>query len=401
MNKRIKECSSLLVLFILLFLLALNKGYAGAEAGLALFIIIIATVKFSFPPFYIYILSFIFAIFLYYAGGGIYAYYIPAVFSALLPGVKLRLEARKKAEKFSFILKDLKTRLGKLEFKKRSEEKELEKLKKIGRRLVRLYEISREIENILKREDLIRKSRELFSGYPVKKIDFYRDSGSADEKDKGERCREGDIIELKSGNRKLGSIEVKGRLAPEMKNDMEVIAGQLSLGYEKALLYEKVEELSRVDGLTGLYRRNYFMLRLSEEIKRAKREKYPIALIMADIDRFKKYNDTYGHLMGDEVLSRTADNILKNIYESDFAGRYGGEEFIIYMPRASVEEAYDKMERIRKLINKDTPVSISAGISSYPSRGKRKEELIEKADSALYLAKSRGRNRTLICGSEE
>ena len=174
-----------------------------------------------------------------------------------------------------------------------------------------------------------------------------------------------------------------------------VIASQVALGYEKTLLYENVEKLSRVDGLTKLYLRRYFMERLKEELARAERYNYKVAFVIFDIDDFKKYNDTYGHQMGDKILEKVGDIIKGGIEKSDFAGRYGGEEFCVFMPVSASENTLKRVDALREKIARRTKVTISAGISYFPDNATTLEDLIKTADAALYRAKSGGKNRVL------
>ena len=165
---------------------------------------------------------------------------------------------------------------------------------------------------------------------------------------------------------------------------------------------ERLRELAVTDGLTGLKNYRHFKDVLSLEIKRAERHKSPLSLIMFDIDYFKNYNDTHGHLAGDRVLQDIAILVSKNIRKIDLAARYGGEEFAVILPSTNKENTRTVAEKIRKLIedyqfpfqesqpNKN--LTISVGVSSYPSSGKTFEELVSCADKRLYLAKARGKN---------
>lgn len=197
---------------------------------------------------------------------------------------------------------------------------------------------------------------------------------------------------LYAENKKMAAIILEGELDSSKIASANVIASQVALGYEKTLLYEKVEELSRVDGLTQLYRRKYFMARFEEEITRAKRYHYKVAFLLFDLDDFKKYNDTYGHPMGDQILSKATSVIRNNIYISDFAGRYGGEEFCVFIPHANRIKVRKTAEKIRSLTKKETTVTISAGISFFPDNASNLQQLIKNADVALYRAKALGKN---------
>ncbi|AOY76645.1 diguanylate cyclase [Clostridium formicaceticum] len=159
---------------------------------------------------------------------------------------------------------------------------------------------------------------------------------------------------------------------------------------------------SFVDKLTGVYTRKYFEHMLLEEFEKAKNQGGTFSIIMCDIDHFKKINDTYGHQQGDFILTKVGKVLMKNIRKTDIVGRYGGEEFIILLPDTTKQEAYKVAEKMRKqfeklelLENKDK-ITLSYGIASYMEEGMHKEAIIEKADQALYAAKERGRNQTVV-----
>ena len=167
---------------------------------------------------------------------------------------------------------------------------------------------------------------------------------------------------------------------------------------------EKLERLANFDPLTGLYNRRAIFAKLRELINRANRYKEHFSLIMLDIDHFKRVNDRYGHLTGDEVIEKIASLILQNIRDTDIVGRYGGEEFIFILPQTNLSSAWVIAERIRSIIEKaetKTPagnvftVTVSQGLSEW-ERGEDAKSLISCADEALYKAKVKGRNRVQI-----
>ena len=182
-----------------------------------------------------------------------------------------------------------------------------------------------------------------------------------------------------------------------------ILSMQFSLEIKKVLLYETVEKLAITDSLTGLYVRRYFSERLKEETQRSKRYNLKFAFIMIDIDDFKLTNDTYGHLVGDVILKELSRVITDNIREIDLACRYGGEEFALFLPETGSDGARSVAERIRKKIeesifkayNEKLNMKVSVGISIYPDDSNDAEDLIEKADAALYDAKKLGKN--LVC----
>ena len=198
-------------------------------------------------------------------------------------------------------------------------------------------------------------------------------------------------------------------------NKLELLARTQSLLRIKRLhdqLQEKVFQLEQAkerlrmlavkDGLTELYNHRYFKRFLTQEIKRANRHKSQVSLIMMDIDHFKNYNDTYGHLAGDEVLRNVAKLMSENIRSIDVAARYGGEEFVIVLPQTNKNAAKIVAEKLRTLVgnqkfqNEDTQpngkITISMGVATFPENATDIKELIHQADQRLYHAKSLGRN---------
>ncbi len=184
------------------------------------------------------------------------------------------------------------------------------------------------------------------------------------------------------------------------------ILGVLSKKQKKQQI--ALELLSIHDRLTGLFNYSYFLDRMEEEKKRADRYEKELSFIMMDIDHFKHYNDTFGHEQGNVVLKKIAKTIRKNTRDIDVVSRYGGEEFVILLPRASREQAVVVAERIRKAVeslefpgNREQPVvkkTISGGVSVYPHDAEDASGLVVKADEALYEAKESGRNK--ICVAE-
>lgn len=179
-----------------------------------------------------------------------------------------------------------------------------------------------------------------------------------------------------------------------------------------AILKEKdrVYKSSITDGLTQVYNHKYFQKMLMAELTRSIRYELKISLIMIDIDYFKDFNDKFGHQMGDEALVKVANYMKDLMRGDDIVARYGGEEFVIVLPNTDLEGALIISERIRATIEENTKdelkITISAGVASYPesfmnmdtvniNEREKKNELIRRADVALYTAKKRGRNKTL------
>jgi diguanylate cyclase (GGDEF)-like protein len=164
--------------------------------------------------------------------------------------------------------------------------------------------------------------------------------------------------------------------------------------------------LAITDGLTGAYTRRYFIERFDEEIKRASLRKSSLSFLMIDADHFKMINDRHGHLAGDQALKEISSIIQENVREIDIVGRFGGEEFCVVLSDTDLEGARVVAERIRKSAQKRVikafdstlHVTLSIGLAMYPSDGKLLEELMDKADWALYRAKSQGRNCVVAFG---
>ena len=164
----------------------------------------------------------------------------------------------------------------------------------------------------------------------------------------------------------------------------------------------KLKILSTIDKLTGTYTRKYFENEFNKILNEAKRNGKPFALLMIDIDRFKNINDTYGHRKGDEALEGIGYSLINSVRDTDLVARYGGEEFVIILKNTTINEARKIGEKIRynieniKISKIDDPITISIGISMFPKHSQFKEELIEKADQALYRAKEKGRNMVVV-----
>jgi diguanylate cyclase (GGDEF)-like protein len=176
------------------------------------------------------------------------------------------------------------------------------------------------------------------------------------------------------------------------------VSGIFQRGNNK--LHDYLFNVSLTDRLTGLYNYDYFVKRMAEEISRSERYKHPVGLIMIDIDRFKNFNDSYGHQRGNQVLVTAASIFRENIRQSDVAFRYGGEEFAIILPE-TCDDAEKVAEKLRKAIEAEVfpgnlHVTISAGVSSHRLTKKMKMGLVEQADKALYTAKESGRNRVCV-----
>jgi diguanylate cyclase (GGDEF)-like protein len=173
---------------------------------------------------------------------------------------------------------------------------------------------------------------------------------------------------------------------------------------EAALLREKLREQAMHDELTGLYNRHYVQEWFGLELRRAQRHGRPIAAILLDVDHFKRFNDTFGHEAGDRVLREVAGVLRRFARQSDVTSRYGGEEFLVLLPECPFDAGLRKAEQLREEVAKlkleynNKPlgaVTVSLGVAAFPDHAKESEELLRRADEALYLAKQTGRNRVV------
>jgi len=182
--------------------------------------------------------------------------------------------------------------------------------------------------------------------------------------------------------------------------------------YASPLINLRLRETLKIqsihDHLTGLYNRRYMRDTLEFEVRRAKRHNTTLGLIMVDVDHFKNFNDTYGHEVGDIVLRELGSFLRNNIRQEDIACRYGGEEFILILPNTSLENSRARAEDFREKIEKELAINhlkkihritVSLGVAAFPVHGHTIEETLNAADAALYLAKTRGRNRVEVGNS--
>lgn len=182
---------------------------------------------------------------------------------------------------------------------------------------------------------------------------------------------------------------------------LSIVTDLLSTVLTNYMYLNKITKLADSDPLTGLYVRRYFFDRLIEEIEQKKVSQ--LTLMMIDIDHFKKFNDTYGHLLGDKILRDLGEFLKESTRDNDVVARYGGEEFAIILKFTDINNAYKIGERLRKQIESrkiihegnEYGVTISMGIAEYKDENFSPEELVKAADDALYSAKSLGRNRTI------
>ena len=193
-----------------------------------------------------------------------------------------------------------------------------------------------------------------------------------------------------------------GAFQPGDIQPLESVADICATAIQNASYVDRVKQLAYLDGLTGIFNRRFFELRIMEEMDRARRFGTGMAVIMVDIDQFKRLNDEFGHLLGDEVLRQVSSIFHQQVRKIDVVCRYGGEEFAILLSQTNLIHAVGVAEKLRRLVESwqfpgvPRPVTISAGAASYPEHGTTRDDLVKSADAGLYAAKQGGRNRVCL-----
>ena len=210
------------------------------------------------------------------------------------------------------------------------------------------------------------------------------------------------------GDRRLAVLNFTDRVGGEVfdERDLELlraIAPQIAVAIDRTTLKDKAgefEQLSVTDAMTGLSNRRYLERRLDEEILRSKRHRFPMSLLMLDVDEFKSYNDKFGHPAGDIALKIVANVLTEILRGDDVAARYGGEEFAVLLPQTTSTEASAIAVRIRQRIERTEfpkrKVTVSIGIAAVSTEIDKPDDIIAAADNALYEAKNHGRNNVQI-----
>ena len=211
-------------------------------------------------------------------------------------------------------------------------------------------------------------------------------------------------VPLTTKSRKFGIVLIEHKYYSAFDEDnarlLDIIGQQVGIAMENAELYQQMQWLATIDGLTGVYNRLYFQDRLKKEFYSAQQDGYPLSLAIFDIDHFKRFNDTYGHLFGDKILKSITEMVKTSLRATDVIARFGGEEFIILLPHTNISEAFEKVDALREKISKTyvkdniitASVTASFGVSCYPDCSQTEIDLLRNADDALYDAKAAGRN---------
>jgi diguanylate cyclase (GGDEF)-like protein len=222
-------------------------------------------------------------------------------------------------------------------------------------------------------------------------------------------------VPLKIGEKSIGVLNISDKITREAFSDEDLVllrsfASYASIALERSTYYSlagHLKELSITDSLTGLFNRRYFEERFFEELHRSTRHNLSFSLAMIDIDDFKLFNDSEGHLAGDEMLKCIANIAKDSLRVIDVIARIGGEEFSVIMPQTEKDEALLVAERIRSSLRELLPrtwknfprdtITVSIGIATFPQDGRERKELIRNSDKALYAAKMEGKDRTVLC----
>ncbi len=212
-------------------------------------------------------------------------------------------------------------------------------------------------------------------------------------------------VPLKVKDSNIGCLTVYKRKASAFtENDLlslNIIAGQAAGALEKSQLIRELQKQACFDQLTGVYNKNTILEHFEAQLDLSLRHEHPTSLIFLDIDRFKVFNDTHGHLLGDKLLSDFAKVLKKCCRKSDMLGRFGGEEFLIIASGTQKKDAYALCNKLKEAVNAckfvgsgkiRAGVTFSAGIASFPEDGSDMNELLKKADQAMYKSKTAGRD---------
>ncbi|MBI5057642.1 MAG: diguanylate cyclase [Nitrospirae bacterium] len=261
----------------------------------------------------------------------------------------------------------------------------------------------------LKKEESI-AGKVIESGEPLLVEDIEKDPRVKRENRSHYKTKSFISIMIKIEDRVTGVINVSDKIRGDAFTDedlklLQSFVSNAAIAIERSLLYKQTEELKQLsitDPLTGIYNRRYLNTRLSEEITRYNRYKHPFSFMMLDMDKFKEYNDTFGHILGDKLIKALATIMEKSLRNVDIAARFGGDEFVAIFPQTTKTDAIHITHRLKEKIDKalhqetlEIPVTVSMGLTTYPDDASSIGELLEKTDQALYLAKRGGGDKVV------
>jgi diguanylate cyclase (GGDEF)-like protein len=274
-----------------------------------------------------------------------------------------------------------------------------EKLAKAVEETIALYDLTKDICRTLEEETIFTIFRtHINRNIAIEEFDFLKSETQLPDN------HNVTVLPLKIHKNTIGYLYAKGIIRGEDKERFNILGQQFLLGYKRALLYKEVQQLTITDGLTQVFNRRYFLERFNEELIRSRNLKLNLSFLMVDIDRFKSYNDHYGHLVGDMLLKEITKIIKETIRQIDFMGRYGGEELTIILAETDKEQARFAAERIRQAVelksirayDEELTATISIGIATFPDDANEPANLIDRSDQALYVAKHTGRNKVCV-----
>jgi len=266
------------------------------------------------------------------------------------------------------------------------------------RETIALYEITKDITKTLREDKIFTIFKDNIARYiEVEDCRYIKDEAEL------WRYKNYTVLPIKIQDKPIGYLAATG-IEKEGKEKFLILASQFVSGIKRAVLYQRVQELTITDGLTQVFNRRHFLDRCNEELERSKKLKYCFSFLIVDLDYFKKYNDHYGHLVGDVILREVTKAIKENIRQVDFMGRYGGEELSIVLTETDKEKAGFAAERIRQAIesksirayDEDLKITVSIGLATFPDDSPDIQGLIERGDEALYIAKEAGRNQVRV-----
>jgi diguanylate cyclase (GGDEF)-like protein len=252
------------------------------------------------------------------------------------------------------------------------------------------------------------------NGEPVIITDAYHDERFAQWVDQSSGFKTDSMlcVPMMCKGRTLGVIEMINFnaqiLTPEHQELLEALADFAAIAIENARFFQRIKELTIVDDCTGLYNSRHMHTLLATEIARSARYKHPFSVIFLDLDHFKQVNDTHGHLIGSRLLREIGQLLRGKLRTVDSAFRYGGDEFVIILPRTTKKEALVVANRLRQALNEavffvaeglNIRITASFGLASYPEDAESKEDMLRRSDQAMYVVKESTRDG--ICAAEQ